>query len=294
LHYFASVAPEKPNALVVSGFVHPDDPDAVVVVGAFTSAVFQKLKQLAPEEQRRLTEFIGENRGYRPGDVRDFELRLEPSVRKLFPFDRVFVALLSHGTGIQNMEQELFEGVMTRVFERAQQSGVLNIVVPVVGYNQADQHAVELRHFFRSFFAAIRPSSDPATVWIDIYSEWPTVILESIVASLNTALSQTSADVVTNRFYRQHVRGFYLMLMLCLLSTSYVIRLTWKSVAMITLLFTPVYFGLDAALAPFLGDLSSRSQLIIAAGVYVTLALLFPLVVRLNPRDLFKRGRGTS
>ena len=230
-----------------------------------------------------------ENRGYRPGDVREFELRLDPSARKLFPFDRVFVALLSHGTGEKNMEEQLFEEIMTRVFERAQQSGVLNLVVPVIGYNHADQHAVKLRYYFRSFFAAMRPSSDPATVWIDIYSEWPTAILERIVASFNTALSQTPADAVTNRFYRQRVRGFYLMLMLCLLSTSCVIRLTWKSVAMIALLFTPAYFGLDAALAPFLADLSSRSQLIIAAGVYVALALLFPLVVRLNSRDLFKK-----
>src|SRR6266571_3042618 len=52
--YFASIAPAKQNALVVSGFVYAYDPrdEVAVDVGAFTSAVFQKLKRVAPEELR--------------------------------------------------------------------------------------------------------------------------------------------------------------------------------------------------------------------------------------------------
>lgn len=288
-HYLVSLAAAKPNALVVSIFVEPDDRKADVLVGAFAMAVFGKLKQLAPEEGRRLTEFVQASRGYQPGDVRDFELRLDLPVRKSFAFDRIFVAVLSQATGRENAEQRAFERVMTRLFERAQASRVRNVVVPVIGYNRDDKRAVELRYFFRSLFAGMQPSPDPATVWIDIYSEWPTATLESVVASFNAAVSQVPADPKTNRFYRQRVRGLYLLLMLCLLSTSFVIRLTWKAVAMITLLFASAYLGLDAVLAPFLADLSSQAQLIIAAIVYLALAALFPIIMRWDPRDLFKK-----
>ena len=293
--YFASIVLAKQNALVVSGFVSAYDPgdEVTIDVGAFTSAVFQKLKRVAPEELKRFTKFINEKHASRPGDVVEFELGLDPSVRNLFPFDRLFVAVLGQGTGKENMDQQVFESIMTRIFKRAQQSDILNLVVPVIGYNHTDKNAVELRYFFRSFLGAVRPSSSPTTVWIDVYSEWPTVVLESIVASFNTALLQTPVDAETDSFNRQRVRGLYLMLTLCLLSTSFVIPLTWKSVAAIALAFIPVYFGLEAALAPFLIDLSGRSQLVITVGAYVALALLFPLVIRLKSTNLFKRKRAS-
>ena len=291
-HYLAFVADANPNALVVSTFVDPDERETEVVIGAFAVAVFQKLKQLAPEEERKLREFIEARRGYRPGDVRNVELHLDTLARKSFPIDHIFLATLAQGTGKQNEEQRTFERVMTRVFERTHALGVRNIVIPVIGYNRDDKNAVDLQYFFRSLFAAMQPSSDPATVWVDLYSEWPTATFESVVASLNAAISQTPADSKTNRFYRQRVRGLYLLLTLCLLSTSFVIRLTWKAVAMIALAFTVAYLGVDTMLEPFLADLSGRVQLIIAGIVYVALGALFPIVIRWDPRNLFKkRGR---
>src|SRR5262249_40853458 len=124
-------------------------------------------------------------------------------------------------------------------------------------------------------------------------SEWPTATLELVSASFNAAVSQVTVDAQSNRFYRQRVRGLYLLLSLCLLSTSLVIRLTLRAVAIISASFTTAYLGLDAMLTPFLADLSSEAQLPIAAFVYLSLAVLFPVIVRWDPRELFKKRRRT-
>ena len=289
--YLAAVRGSASNAVVVSSFIDTEDLKQPVVIGEFGRAILTNLKRLAPAEEKRLRDFIAKGGDYQPGDVRDFELHLAKQARDAFPVDRIFVTILARGTGEENAERKAFENVMTRVVERAQQTGVRNVVVPVIGYNRADKNTVELKRVFRSLLAAMNPSTEPAAVVIDLYSGWPTPTLENAVAALNAAVSQVPAEATAKRFYRQRVRALYLLLIICLFSTSFVIPLTWRTVTIVGMAFTGTYLGLERVVEPFTADLSARARVVVEAIAYLGLAALFPIVIRWDPHGLFKTGR---
>lgn len=288
--YLGHLSPNRPNALVVSAFLRPKKE---VGVGSYGRAVIDKLALLSPGDAERLRGLVA-SLGANAGSVRDLSLQLAPEHRQQLPIDHVLVVTMQGAPAHLNQQEEVLDRALPRILRRAAALHIDTLVLPVIGHNWQDESTFSFEYFFDTLFAAISPAAGPRRIHIDLYSEWPTPVLEEAVSELSASVRELGFQDDPLRLHRGHWRALLLFLSLCLLVCSFRVRLTVPSFAAITVAFT----GFFLAFAPLIEIVVTGMPSLVAIAVqifaYADIAIGFPIIVSVSPEGLFRKRRDAS
>jgi hypothetical protein len=196
----------------------------------------------------------------------------------------LYVLILTQGEAAA--PQDLSKA-LRRTFAIAAADGVSSLVVPCIGTNWEYNHSLSFDVFFGAFFEALPSGSVPRDVWLSLYAEWPTFHLEAAMASLNAhweALFQAPQTV----FYHRDSRLALVFLSLCLFVCSGQAPPTAKNVLIIATSFVASATAANSTVASLAQTYGETVAMVAQIAALAFLAVLFPLIVHWNPKDLFK------
>ncbi len=277
---------EQRRALVVSHFIDPDSGESTV--GALGQAVLWRLAQAAPEDERLLRDRLDATADQRPGDV--IEVPLRGARVAQFPVDTVFVVLLEAGPSGGDAGRAAVARGLQSVLNRAANGRVGALVIPCVAYNWQDKNSIRFDDLFEPLFAALPTASAPRDIYLSLYADWPTFVLEEAVASLNRSLHAHAADAGSLAFYRAEIRSTLILLSVCLFACSFVAPLTLKNFAIICCAFVGAAAGARKTIDFFTQDYSDAVRTAIRVIALAGLAAGFPFIVNWNPKQVFEKA----
>ena len=130
-------------------------------------------------------------------------------------------------------------------------------------------------------------ASRPSSIYISLYSRWPTFYLEDAIAALNSAWHDiTDTSEASYNFYRSDSRILFILAEICLVVCAFRVRLTLKNGAIIVFGYFAAAVG-SKSLIDALAQGESRFTLGLKIGVFILIAVLFPLLVTWSPKDVF-------
>ena len=285
----AYLAKSARSGLVISIFVDPEQTGAArVFEGELSRAVRGRLQSLAPGAHERLVEFIEQARQRQPGDVAGLDLQLTKAERARFPVDRVIMVVLKRASSKESAE--LMDAAMAGVIADAENAGLTAVALPCIGYQWKDHNSLSFDQVFRPVFKALKDSRRPLEVFVSLYSGWPTFAIEDAVAALNHAWTSDAAGSGSlPSLYRGRYRLFLPLLTVCLLACTTRAQNTVKSFMLITAAYVAASTGLAELLEFFTKDYPEQPVRIGLIIMWTVLALGFPVFLRWDVKDVFKR-----
>jgi len=278
---FLNYLKEKRNGLVVSVF---NDKTAPFAKGALLRAVMQKLKELSPHDYRKLVDRLQKTDGITPGEVISFPLNLPGDKYAEFPLDFLFILVFEYG---HVKEDQLTTGIKS-VFAAARQESMSNLILPCLGINSESRDSTKFDGFFKSVFAALSASDGPLNVYLSLYAQWPTFVLEEAVAGLNGSWGTIPTESSqTTSLYRHDLRLTLLFLIVCVFVSSFFARLTIINFLLITLGFAASGIAANKAIDFFAQGYPSTFRSVLQILVLLILALGFPFIVNLSLQKVF-------
>jgi hypothetical protein len=280
---FLNYLKEKPNALVVS--VYSDEED--FVSGPLLRAALYQLQKLSPNDHRKIVDRLGRKGGLRTGEVIQFPLALTAEKYKEFPVDVLFVLVFPSG----NLEEEDLGAGIKSVFDLAQQQKVTNLVLPCLGVNWEDQPKMSFSEFFKVVFANLSASNRPLHLYLSLYRQWPSYLLEQAIAGLN---GSWEADIQKPSppgpsIYRRDFRLTLAFLTLCIFVCSFFARLTVVSFLAIGMTFIGISLA-GNSLMDFIAQGYPALRIFLQIAILIVLAFGFPFIVTWDISRIFKRG----
>jgi len=282
---FLSYLKEKKNALVVSVF---HDEKAPFAMGALMRAVLEKLKEVSPSDHRKLIDRLQKSDGIKPGEVIPFPLDLPRDKYAQFPLSFLFILVFEHG----NVDtDDLTKGIKS-VLDAARQQSMSNVILPCVGVNSDSRDSAKFDEFFSSVFAAFTATDRPLNIYLSLYSEWPTFVLEEAVSGLNGSWQTLPKESVTS-LYRRDLRLTLLLLIVCVFVSSFFTRLTIANFLVITVGFAAAGTAANQALDFFAQGYPATFRSVLQILILLILALSFPFIVNLSLQKVFpNQGEG--
>jgi hypothetical protein len=280
--YLAHVRSSKPNALVVSSFID----DRRVVIGTFASAVLKKLAKVSPADSKRLRELIAAP-GAAAGAVRDLPLKLTPEQRARFPVDHLFIVFMLSGAGALNEQAEVIDRAQERILRRSVALRIDTLVLPALGYSSRRRDSTTFDHFYDTLFESLVSNVPPRRILIDLYSHWPTAVLEEAVTQLNTAMDQATFEHRW-RLNRPTVRSLELFVAACLFLYSRRKPLTFRSAATVAAGAIGIFLTAAPVMEIATVGMAPRTTLILYIAVYVILAFAFPILASSTGEEAVK------
>ncbi len=272
---------EQRNGLVISVF---NDKTAPFAKGALLRAVMLKLKELSPHDYRKLVDRLQKADGITPGEVISFPLSLTGNKYAEFPLNFLFIVVFEYG----NVEEDKLTKGIQSVFAAARQESMSNLILPCLGISSESGNSTKFDEFFRSVFAALSASDGPVNVYISLYAQWPTFVLEEGVAGLNRAWETISKDSPeTTSLYRRDLRLTLLFMIVCVFVSSFFARLTIVNFLLITLGFAASGTAANKALHFFAQGYPSTFRSVLQILILMILALGFPFIVNLSLQNVF-------
>jgi hypothetical protein len=165
------------------------------------------------------------------------------------------------------------------------------VLVPCLATNWMKpelKDAIPFSFFFNAFLDALPQAPRPTNVYLSLYSQWPSTVLEDATLALNSAWGQRTTkfyDICP--FYRRDFRLTMLFLELCLIVCAFRIDLTLKSFLISSVAFVGLSLGNDKWVQFFVPQDRPNLQLVLQLAILSVLSIGFPVVVRWNPKDLF-------
>lgn len=276
---FLSYLKQKRNGLVVSVFRNEKEP---FEVGALMRAVLQKLKEVSPNDYRKLVDRLQKADGIKRGDVIPFPLDLPGDKYSEFPLNFLFIVVFEYGNV---KEDQLTQGIKS-VLDAARQQSMSNLVLPCVGVNSDNRDSSKFNDFFSAVFAAFTATDRPLNIYLSLYSEWPTFVLEEAVAGLNGSWQTLPKESVTS-LYRRDLRLTLLLLIVCVFVSSFFTQLTIVNFLLITLGFAASGTAANKALDFFAQGYPATFRSVLQVLILTILALSFPFIVNLSLQKVF-------
>jgi diacylglycerol kinase len=277
LHYLK----EKSNGLVVSAFHDENEP---LATGALLRAAMQKLQQLSPNDYRKLVDRLQKANGITPGEVITFPLDLPGDKYADFPLNFLFIVVFGSG----NVEDDQLAQGIKSVFDAARQQSISNLILPCVGINAESKNRLNFNDFFKSVFAGLTTTDGPLNVYLSLYAQWPTYVLEDAVTGLNGSwetIPKESSGVTS--LYRHDLRLTLLLLIVCIFVSSFFTRLTIINFVLITVGFAASATAVNKVLDFFAQDYPPLFRSALQILILLILALGFPFIVNLNLQKVF-------
>ena len=280
---FLNYIKEERNGLVISVFTDSDktSPSAS---GALLRAVLQRLKELSPNDHRNLVDRLKKSDGLTPGAVISFPLNVPGDKYVDFPLNFLFILVFEYGTVEKD---QLTQGIKS-VLDAARQESMSNLILPCVGINSESRDSEKFNDFFSSFFAAVTATDRPLNVYLSLYAQWPTFVLEEAVAGLNGSWGTIPKESSkTTSLYRRDLRLTLLFLIVCLFVSSFFTRLTIVNFLLITLGFAASGTAVNKALDFFAQGYSATFRSVLQVLILLILAISFPFIVNLSLEKVF-------
>ena len=272
-------------ALAISHFVDPETEESAT--GALGRTVLDRLAETSPNDHAVLWDTLERMHRSSPGEVVELSLHVPDKQFRKFPFDHLFIAVLD-----ENVSAEILSKALVNLFRKVERRQVSRLVLPRLGYRW-DSGNRSFASYFDAVFAAVQPAERPRDLYLSLYSQWPTFILEEAVSSLNAAPpAERDPESETRLPYRRDLRLALLLLPICLFVCSLHVPITLKSFVLIGTGLVGSLLGSKELLSFSTQGLDETWQFGAQAIVWLLLALLFPVVVLWNPADLFKKSAG--
>jgi len=284
------LAKRTPSGLAISVFVDVEQSEQNrVFEGELMRAVRNRLQSLSPDAEQRLKELIAQVAQRQPGDVLGLDLNLSEQQRGEFPVDRLIVGVLEKTPS--GKSADILANAWERMLADANDAGLKSLAVPCLGYRWNDKTSLTFDQVFRSLFKAIKGSSHPIDVFISIYSEWPTPVMQEAVGSLNVVWAASLSD--SFGLYRSRYRTLMPLLALCLFACRRQVKHTVKSFLLISGAYLATAFGLAETLDFFTEDYSERVVEVVRLCLWLVLAFGAPYILRWDMADVF-REKGSA
>jgi hypothetical protein len=274
------------NALVVSVFV---DDDGHVVAGGLVNTVVKTLRASYPQDAQLITDVLNEQNRIHLGQVVPFELHTSMQRRENLPVKYVMLVPLPYSDP-EESKKRLPDG-LAQALQQAEEKHVSNVIVPCLGTNWGNKNSIGLDDFFSAFFSTIPTSTSPQNIYLSFYNEWPTFYLEAAVSSLNANWHRNFAATYRNfpSLYQREFRLMTTFLFLCLLVSSFSVRMTPKNWLIVSATFVGLGTALEGGVInQFRQALSPAWGLVFETSTLAGLAILFRYIVTWNPKNVFK------
>ena len=294
-HYLDFVKWE-PTALVIG--VDRGDPSQRYS-GPLPRAVEGKLATLSPADAkafRRIVEGGEPSLGY----LKPQPLQIPERSKESFPVDYLYiVGIRAVGNGdVQAKEQQgqIFQKGIRRAMEEARKDRVSNLIIPFVGVDPENQKTLQFGEWFSRVFAATEMTSVPPKIYLSMFHGWRGDYRGKALIGLHEAWAEAcSASSKESVLVREELRLVLVGIFICLLVSSLHVAMTIKNFLIISAAFAGLGFGAFQLLHPFVQDWNPDYRLIAAAAVLLFLAVAFPYLPKMNPKDLFdKRDNGNE
>ncbi len=271
------------NALVISVFTDAQAPAS----GALLRAVMQKLQKISPNDYRKLVDRLKQQRSLTPGDTISFSLALPTDKYHEFPVDYLFLLVCESG----NLEKQDLDKGIKRVLDLAQKEKISSLVLPGVGINwEARNLSGKFDEFFGAFFTNLSATDRPLNIYLSLYTQWPSFVLEAAIASVNSSWDAGfQKPNETSTLYRGSFRLIMLFLCLCLFVSSFFATLTLANFFVISLSFVGSAIGSNKLVDFFTEGYPPSIKSVLKIIVLTVLAFGFPFIVGLSPQKIFKK-----
>jgi hypothetical protein len=280
--------PSNPNILIFSAYVQSERDGRTKVTGALQNAVLFKLMNESRTDYLKLKQKFDSLPELTKPIVFSLKLSIPKSNFSHFPVQELVVIAFSKGRLDAADIRDGLEGAT----KLAAQSGT-NIVIPLIGTRWDEHSSLPPADFFEALFKSLPLAIGPSSIYLSLYSRWPTFELEDAAAALNAVWQEIGqASQTSYNIYRLDFRALLCFLEVCLLVCAWKVPLTLKNGAIIIFGYFGAAVGskgLIDAVAP--GE--TRFALWLKLGVFLFIALLFPLIVTLSPKDLFGTKSGS-
>jgi hypothetical protein len=253
--------------------------------------VLEKLMQISPNDGRRLRDLFDQIKGRSPGEILEFSLDVPEDQYYRFPIKHLFVLLIEQGDSGQS--KDVISKGITGIIEKAERKNVSTLIIPCIGYNWANKNSIVFDDFFRPVFQSLTLASAPRQIYLSLYTNWPTFVLEQAVSSLN-GIWKENFQASYGRIpvpYRANLRLILLLLSVCLLVCSFYAPLTFKNFLIIVSSFVGSAVGSNSLITFLTQGYDASFRIFVLAIVLIILAVGLPFFVHWNPKDIFGKGR---
>jgi hypothetical protein len=283
------------SGLVISAFVDPERADGErVFEGELSRAVRFRLQSLSESVHLQVVEFIARMGQRQAGDVLGLDLNLSDSERARFPVDRLIIVILNR-PGSKESGSAL-ETALAGVVTDVDGAGLKALALPCIGFQWNEKNSATFDQIFRSAFKALKGSHRPFDLFISLYSDWPTSVIEKAVGAVNlawTAGEGTDPGLLSS-LYRGRYRILLLLTTICLLACTRRAQNTVKSFLLIVGAYVGAALGLAELLDRFTKNYPEQPVEIAVGISWVVLALGFPMFVGWDLKDVFHLKKSKS
>lgn len=279
------------NALVIPLYVYEGSDESTI--GTLGQAVLAKLMQVSLDDARELRDLFDQINGRSPGDVLELVLHIPQEQYARFPIKHLFVLLIGHGESRKN--DGLISKGISDILLRAEEKNVSSLILPCLGYNWADKNSISFEGCFAPVFKSLPSGSAPSDIYLSLYTDWPTFVLERASVSLSRVWKSSYQQAnygSTSLPYRGNLRLTLILLSMSLFVCSFAAPLTIKNFLIIAVGYIGFAVGSGSIVDSFTQGHDASVQFVARALVLVILALGFRHFVRWDPKEIFSKGGG--
>jgi hypothetical protein len=284
-----------PTAMVIA--IDHEDPDNPIW-GGFFRTVLRKLEILSPADATTLRDV---STGTQPQSMHllPLPMHIPAAMFGQFPVNRLYVVgIKSHGTQDNDgrkQQLDILENDLKAVMSQARNDGISNLIVPCIGVDPGDSATPEFKEFFPLVFAASDPVRGPQNIYISLYRDWNDPARRGARVALRSAWTDAcSASARGSVFVREELRLVLAAIFICLLVSSLHVEINLKNFLIIACSFAGLGYASLSLAQYFIGDWSATYRLAAHVVVLGALALLFPVLPRFNPGEIFGRSANNN
>ncbi len=272
--------------LVISHFVHVDSESySLSLLGR---VLLDFLSRQDPSQAEHLKTSLDELKGIPPGGIHHVDLGEDAPL----PYRDIFMVFFEAESPEESRINTISKG-MKEVYRQAAELGVEALYVPCLTYRWEDQRRFEFGDFFDAVLMPIPSEISPRMLFVALYSEYPSFVLEDAAASLNrvwdTRLGEMPLGILS--LHRSQLRMILVFLSLSLAAGAIEVPLTPLKVAKIAILFLGMAEGASALLGFVVPESSRGLGLGLRMASMLLLAIFLPRLSAWNYRNVFRKGQ---
>ncbi|GAA0742042.1 hypothetical protein GCM10009107_05130 [Ideonella azotifigens] len=269
---------KRETGLAISAFVD----NGKIKPAALARAVLLKLQQVSPQDAQALLTLLG--RKHAAGEVIAFRVPPGPEIDKRFPFLGLYIALFEEG---EHVSTDALDKVLPKLVLKAGDDGIENLFIPAIGTTWNKRQELEIGDFYKSFFSTLPQSSRPSRIDLSLYKRWPSFEIEGAAQSINLSWQDAfSLGKQRTSLVHHDIRTLLLFIAVALWASSRKVHLGTKTFLVITFFFGGIGLAVNAAIRSVAATYPSVE---LPANLFVltVAALVYPMVVTWNPKDIF-------
>jgi hypothetical protein len=188
------------------------------------------------------------------------------------------------------------ETALVSVVADADGAGLKALALPCIGYLGNEMNLETFDQIFHSALKALKGSHRLFDLFISLYSDWPTPVIEKAVAAVNLAWTAgEGADPgLLVSLYRGRYRILLVLTTICLLACTRRAENTLKSFVLILAAYIGAALGLAELVDRFTKNYPEEPVEIAVVILWIVLALGFPIFVRWDIKDVFNPKKSKS